>query len=132
MSAAALSTANVNLTFVSDEAATYTAVASTSSGSGVGATLTANANGALSIDSVAVSTSDRVLIKDQADAAQNGIYTVTNTGGAGAAFVLTRATDADTGAELPGGTFIFSFLSTVSIVKFVPIIAWLKVIGIVE
>ena len=75
--------------------------------SGVGATLTANANGALSIDSVAVSTSDRVLIKDQADAAQNGIYTVTNTGGAGAAFVLTRATDADTGAELPGGTFIF-------------------------
>ena len=75
--------------------------------SGVGATLTANANGALSIDSVAVSTSDRVLIKDQADAAQNGIYTVTNTGGAGAAFVLTRATDADTGAEMPGGTFIF-------------------------
>ena len=75
--------------------------------SGVGATLTANANGALTIDSVAVSTSDRVLIKDQADAAQNGIYTVTNTGGAGAAFVLTRATDADTGAELPGGTFIF-------------------------
>ena len=75
--------------------------------SGVGATLTANANGALSIDSVAVSTSDRVLIKDQADAAKNGIYTVTNTGGAGAAFVLTRATDADTGAEMPGGTFVF-------------------------
>ena len=75
--------------------------------SGVGATLTANANGALTIDSVAVSTSDRVLVKDQADAAQNGIYTVTNTGGAGAAFVLTRATAADTGAELPGGTFIF-------------------------
>ena len=75
--------------------------------SGVGATLTANANGALTIDSVAASTSDRVLVKDQADAAQNGIYTVTNTGGAGAAFVLTRATDADTGAELPGGTFIF-------------------------
>ena len=75
--------------------------------SGVGATLTANANGALSIDSVAVSTSDRVLIKDQADAAQNGIYTVTNTGGAGAAFVLTRATDCDTAAEMPGGTFTF-------------------------
>ena len=75
--------------------------------SGVGATLTANANGALSIDSVAVSTSDRVLIKDQADAAQNGIYTVTNTGGAGAAFVLTRATDCDTAAEMPGGSFVF-------------------------
>ena len=75
--------------------------------SGVGATLTANANGALSLDSVAVSTSDRVLIKNQADASQNGIYTVTNTGGAGAAFVLTRATDADTSAEMPGGSFAF-------------------------
>jgi hypothetical protein len=75
--------------------------------SGVGATLTANANGALSLDSVAVSTSDRVLIKNQADASQNGIYTVTNTGGASAAFVLTRATDADTAAEMPGGSFTF-------------------------
>ena len=77
--------------------------------SGVGATLTANANGALTIDGVNSGlASARVLIKDQTDASQNGVYTVTNAGSGGAAFVLTRATDADTGAELTGGTFVFA------------------------
>jgi hypothetical protein len=55
-----------------------------------------------------MSTNDRVLIKDQTDASQNGVYTVTNAGGASATFVLTRTTDADTGAELTGGTFVFA------------------------
>ena len=77
--------------------------------SGVGATLTANANGALTIDGVNSGLgTKRVLIKDQTDASQNGIYTVTNAGSGAAAFVLTRATDADTGAELTGGTFVFA------------------------
>ena len=75
---------------------------------GVGATLTANANGALTIDGVAMSTNDRVLIKDQTDAAQNGVYVVTNAGGASATFVLTRATDTDSAAEMTGGTFVFA------------------------
>jgi hypothetical protein len=76
--------------------------------SGVGATLTADANGALSIDGVAVVSGDRLLIKDQSTAAQNGIYTVTNAGADGsAAFVLTRATDADTTTELTAGAFTF-------------------------
>ena len=44
---------------------------------------------------------------DQSDAEENGIYTVTTVGNAGAAFVLTRATDADTGTEFTGGTFTF-------------------------
>ena len=73
-------------------------------------TLTANANGALSIDGVTLSTNDRVLVKDQGGATshvQNGIYKVTSTGGAGSNFVLTRAPDADTAAELTGGTFFF-------------------------
>ena len=70
-------------------------------------TITANANGALSIDGAAVVEGDSVLIKDQASAVQNGIYTVTTTGSAGAAFVLTRGPDADTAAELTGGTFFF-------------------------
>ena len=89
--------------------ATALAASTYSNGSsGVGATLTANANGALTIDGVSMSTNDRVLIKDQTDASQNGVYTVTNAGGASATFVLTRATDADTGAELTGGTFVFA------------------------
>lgn len=68
--------------------------------SGVGATLTADANGALSIDGVAVAADDRVLIKNQASGLQNGIYTVTQTGSAGAPFILTRTTDADSEAKL--------------------------------
>ena len=68
---------------------------------GVGATLTNSGTlGALSIDGVAVAASDRILVKDQTSAAQNGIYSVTNTGSAVAAWVLTRVTDADTNTEL--------------------------------
>jgi len=70
-------------------------------------TLTADANGALSVDGVSPSVGDRILVKDQASAVQNGIYKVTATGGASAAFVLTRSPDADTASELTGGTFFF-------------------------
>ena len=71
-------------------------------------TLTANANGALSVDGVAVAVNDRILVKDQAAAAQNGFYKVTTTGGAGAAFVLTRTPDADAASELTAGAFTFT------------------------
>ena len=87
-------------------AATTTALATVTYNNGAG-TLTASANGALVIDGVTVSVADRVLIKNQASAVQNGIYTVTATGSAGAAFVLTRGPDADTAAELTGGAFFF-------------------------
>jgi len=70
-------------------------------------TLTASSNGALSIDGVTPSASDRVLVKDQTTQTQNGIYTVTTVGDGSTAFVLTRAPDADTAAELTGGTFFF-------------------------
>jgi hypothetical protein len=87
-------------------AATTTALATVTYNNGAG-TLTASANGALVIDGVTVSVADRVLIKNQASAVQNGIYTVTTTGSAGAAFVLTRGPDADTAGELTGGAFFF-------------------------
>ena len=86
--------------------ATTAALATSTYDNGAG-TITADANGALSIDGAAVVQGNRVLIKDQASAVQNGIYTVTATGSAGAAFVLTRGPDADTAAELTGGTFFF-------------------------
>jgi len=79
--------------------ATTTALASNTynnGASGVGATLTANANGALSIDSVAVVVGNRVLIKNEVAQANNGVYTVTQTGSAGAPYILTRASDFDT------------------------------------
>jgi hypothetical protein len=76
--------------------------------SGVGATLTnSGTQAALVLDGVTLSVSDRVLIKNQATAAQNGIYTVTNTGSGSTNWVLTRATDFDTSAEIQGGDFVF-------------------------
>jgi microcystin-dependent protein len=72
---------------------------------GVGATLTAGSNGALSLDGFAVAASDVVLIKNQASTFQNGIYTVTATGSAGAAYVLTRVTYFDQAAEMTIGSF---------------------------
>ena len=63
---------------------------------GVGATLTnAGANAAISIDGVALSSADRVLVYNQTNAAHNGVYTVTTVGDGSTAWVLTRATDAD-------------------------------------
>jgi hypothetical protein len=64
---------------------------------GVGATLTNNgSNVALVVDGVSVSNTARILVYAQANAVQNGVYTVTNPGNASAQWVLTRATDADT------------------------------------
>jgi hypothetical protein len=63
---------------------------------GVGATLTnAGANAALTIDSVALSTTNRVLVQGQTNGFENGVYTVTTVGNGSTAWVMTRATDAD-------------------------------------
>ena len=63
---------------------------------GVGATLTnAGANAAITIDSVALSTTNRVLVQGQTNQFENGVYTVTTVGNGSTAWVLTRATDAD-------------------------------------
>jgi len=78
----------------------------TAAGSGVGKTLTSDANTA-TIDGVAVVNGDRILVKDQATAADNGIYVVSGVGGA--AVVLTRAEDFDGSPanEVSGGAFTF-------------------------
>lgn len=70
---------------------------------GVGATLTNNSTQeAITIDGVALSLNDRVLLYEQTDATQNGVYTVTTVGDASTNWVLTRATDADSyGASDP-------------------------------
>ena len=70
-------------------------------------TLTANANGAIAIDGVTLTANDRVLVKNQTTAAQNGFYKVTTTGGGSAAYVLTRTPDADAASELNPGAFTF-------------------------
>ncbi|MER9376017.1 hypothetical protein [Mesorhizobium sp. M0491] len=90
--------------------ATTTALASVTyanGASGVGATLTASANGALTVDGVAANVNDVILVKNQASTFQNGIYTVTATGSAGAPFVLTRATYYNLAAEIDLGDQTF-------------------------
>ena len=75
--------------------------------SGVGATLTASSNGAIVVDGVSLSVGDRLLVKNQTTAAENGIYAVTTQGDGSTAFVLTRATPEDQPSELSGGAFVF-------------------------
>lgn len=68
--------------------------------SGVGATLTTT--GAYStIDGISLTVGNRVLVKNESNAAHNGIYVVTST------TVLTRAEDYDSDDEISGGDFVF-------------------------
>jgi hypothetical protein len=64
-----------------------------------GALASAYANGQ-TVDGVVLATNDRILIKDQTDAKENGIYKVNASG------APTRATDADTTAELQSATVL--------------------------
>jgi len=79
---------------------------------GVGATLTGDANGALIVDGTDLDTAGaegtgRILVKDQANAAHNGTYLITEAGTTTLPFVLTRTTDYDqaSGAEIVSGSF---------------------------
>lgn len=67
---------------------------------GVGATLTLSA-GITAIDGHTLTNGDRILVKNEATQAHNGMYVRTS------ATVLTRATDFDSAAEIHGGDFTF-------------------------
>ena len=70
-------------------------------------TLTYDATGVQAVDGVNLALNDRVLVKDQSTGTQNGIYRVSTAPAVGVAGVLTRATDADSNAEVTGGMFAF-------------------------
>lgn len=69
--------------------------------SGVGATLTLGV-ALTTLDGYAIQNGDRILVRNESNAAHNGIYTWA-TGGT----VLTRATDFDQAAEIQAGDFVF-------------------------
>lgn len=74
---------------------------------GVGATLTnADTQVALTIDGVLTQVADRILVKDQTNEEENGVYTVTTVGDGTTNWVMTRATDYDTAAEIIPGTLV--------------------------
>ena len=74
---------------------------------GNGTLASAYANGH-TIDGVSLVTGDRILLKDQTDASENGIYTVNASG------APTRATDFDSDAEVTSGAFAFVEEGTVN------------------
>lgn len=81
---------------------------------GVGATLTANSVGAIaSVDGIALAASDRILVKNEATTANNGLYSVTATGSGILPYILTRSLDMDVAAEFPGA-FVFVDEGTVN------------------
>jgi len=98
---------------------------------GVGATLTAVATGVLTIDGVTATTSMRVLIQNEATAANNGVYLVTTAGAVGVAYILTRVTDFDqaaageiannayffvsAGGTLTGSSYVLSQLASITV-----------------
>jgi hypothetical protein len=68
---------------------------------GVGATLTTSSGNFNTIDGESFGTGERILVKDEATTANNGIYVKTS------ATVLTRADDFNTPTEIAGGDFTF-------------------------
>jgi hypothetical protein len=84
---------------------------------GVGATLTADTNRSIStLDGESVVVGERILMKNQTDAKQNGIYVLTNAGSGSTPWVMTRATDADNNpsGEMKTGDFTFVQRGTVN------------------
>lgn len=91
------------------QAATTGALPNTPTYSSGAGTLTAGSNTTLAAqDGVTLAVGDRILVKDQASTFQNGIYTMTATGSGAAPWVLTRAADANTAAELSDATVLIA------------------------
>jgi hypothetical protein len=104
-------TAGLNFHVAAHCASTANLTATYDNGTGgVGATLTnSGTNEAFQLDNHVLEVAERVLIKDQTDQTQNGIYVVTTVGDGSTPWVLTRATDADNSpsGEVSYGDFIF-------------------------
>jgi len=74
---------------------------------GVGATLTnSGALAAFSIDGVSPTIGARILVKNQTNSAQNGIYVLTTVGSEAVAWVLTRDSDYETNIEIQPGDVV--------------------------
>lgn len=94
-----------------DCAASTTSVLATATysngSSGVGATLTMNVAAVLILDGYTVALGDRLLIKNQASAFQNGIYSVTTLGTISVQTVLTRTTDFNQAGDGINGALVY-------------------------
>ena len=108
----AATTANLDATYTNGSA-------DQGNGTGVGAKLTMNTNGVLAIDGVTLELEDRILVKEQTNNIQNGIYEVTRLGAPGVAAEFTRAedynnSDAQTPQDIAKGDVIFVTEGTIN------------------
>ena len=74
-------------------------------------TITADAVGAVTIDGQTLALGNRILVKNQTDTKENGIYKVTTLGSGSAKLILTRAGDFDAHSECPAGGVTFVIVS---------------------
>ena len=92
--------ASVRVATTANLAATYS--------NGAGTLTNSGSQAALAIDGVTLLVTQRVLVKNQTAAAQNGFYKVTTVGDGSTNWVLTRTPDADAASELTAGAFTFA------------------------
>lgn len=81
-------------------------------------TLVADANGALIVDGSLVNVNDRILVKNQVDPKDNGIYIVCVAGDAGTPWVLQRASDMETTPQTLQGLFVRASEGTTNALKY--------------
>jgi hypothetical protein len=92
--------ASVRVATTANLAATYS--------NGAGTLTNSGSQAAIAIDGVTLLVTERVLVKNQTTAAQNGFYKVTTVGNGSTNWVLTRTPDADAASELTAGAFTFA------------------------
>jgi len=79
----------------------------------IGTNITLSGGAPNTLDGVSLVANDRILVKNQTDPTENGIYFV-QTLGTGSNGTWARTTDADTGAELVTGSYVFIAGGTVN------------------
>jgi hypothetical protein len=104
--------AKLNLEVQLRDSCKYATAAALPANTSGATTITGTTNAALSIDGVAVSVGDRILVKDETSTANNGIYNVTATGSVSAVFILTRSTDYNSSSDINVGDIVPILLGT--------------------
>lgn len=73
------------------------------------------ATSTLLVDGVSLALGNRILLKNESNAIHNGIYEITQAGdGSSTTWELTRASDADSSADLTAGAFVFAEAGSVN------------------
>ena len=91
-----------------------------------GAVATADANGALSVDGLNLASGDLLLVKDQVDKTQNGVFSVTDAGSGSARFVIERYPEA-LGLKL--GNIVYAKEGTINKSRLFVVVEVIKMVG---